>query len=86
MQMVKIRFAEKDKARGLVELARRMKVICLPDDEYLIAEANLRLLDNLGLTYEVLETEAFDSAIRKIRNPASFTDSVAAKQSWLDDL
>ena len=71
MQMVKIRFTEKDKARGLVELARRVKVICLPDDEYMIAEANLGLLDRLGLTYGVLGTEGFDSAIHKIRNNAS---------------
>lgn len=68
MQMVRIRFAEQDKARGLVELARRMKVICLPDGEYLIAEPNLSLLDQLGLTYDILGTEGFDSAIRKIRN------------------
>ncbi len=71
MQMVRIRFAEKDKARGLVELARRVKVICLPDDEYLIAEPNLSLMGNLGLAYEVLGTEGFDSAIHKIRNTAS---------------
>jgi hypothetical protein len=70
MQMVKIRFAEKDNARGLVELARRVKVICLPDDEYLIAQPNLSLLDQLGLRYDVLGTEGFDSAIRKIRNTA----------------
>jgi hypothetical protein len=43
MQMVKIRFAEADKARGIVELARRVKVVCLPQDEYLIAEPNLGL-------------------------------------------
>ncbi len=71
MQMVKIRFAEKDKARGLVELARRVKVICLPDDEYLIAQPNLSLLDKLGLAHEILGKEGFDSAIRKIRNTAS---------------
>lgn len=57
MQMVKIRFAEKDKARGLVELARRVKVICLPNDEYLIAQPNLSLLDQLGLAHEILGKE-----------------------------
>lgn len=71
MQMVRIRFVEKDKARGLVELARRVKVICLPDDEYLIAKPNLNLLGKLGLEYEVLGMEGFDSAIHKIRNTAS---------------
>ena len=71
MQMVRIRFAEKDKARGLVELARRVKVISLRGGEYLIAEPNLSLLEKLGLAYEVLGTEGFDSAIRKIRNTAS---------------
>jgi hypothetical protein len=68
MQMVKIRFAEKDKARGMVELARRVKVICLPNGEYFLAQPNLSLLDKLELGYEVLGTEGFDSAIRKIRN------------------
>lgn len=68
MQMVKIRFAEGDKARGLVEVARRIKVVCLPDDEYLITEPNLNLLDQLGLGDEVLGTEGFDSAIGKIRD------------------
>jgi uncharacterized protein (DUF433 family) len=61
MQMVKIRFAEKDQARGLVELARRVKVICLPDDEYLIAQPNLSLLNQLGLAHEVLGTEGMDT-------------------------
>jgi len=37
----------------------------------LIAEANLNLLDQLGLTYGILGIEGFDSAIRKIRNHAS---------------
>ncbi|MBM4045410.1 MAG: hypothetical protein FJ279_09865 [Planctomycetes bacterium] len=71
MQMARIRFAEKDRAEGLVALARRIKVVCLPDDQYLIAEANLRLLDDLGLTYEVLAVEGFDSAVRKVRNTAA---------------
>jgi len=71
MQMVKIRFAEADKARGLVELARRVKIVCLSDDEYLIAEPNLSLLDQLGLGYEVLGTEGFDRAISKIRDTTS---------------
>jgi len=69
--MVRIRFTEKDNARGFVEVARRAKVICLPDDEYLIAQPNLTLLDKLGLAYQVLGIEGFDSAIRKIRNTPS---------------
>jgi hypothetical protein len=70
MQMARIRFAEKDKARGLIELARRIKMICLPNDEYLIAKQNLNLMEKLGFTYEVLGTEGFDHAIHKIRNSA----------------
>jgi hypothetical protein len=61
MHRVKIRFAEGDKARGLVELARRVRVVCLPEDEYLIAEPTLSWLDQLGLGYEVLGTEGFDT-------------------------
>jgi hypothetical protein len=71
MQMVRIRFAESDKARGLVEVARRVKVVCLPDDEYLIAQSNLELLNQLGLAFEVVDTEGFDSAVRAIRTAAS---------------
>jgi hypothetical protein len=37
------------------------------EDEYLIAEPTLGLLNQLGLGYEVLGTEGFDSAIGKIR-------------------
>jgi len=70
MQMARIRFAEKDKARGLVELARRVKVIALRGGEYLLAEPNLSLLEQPGLAYEVLGTEGFDRALRKIRNTA----------------
>lgn len=68
--MIRIKFAESDNALGLMDLARRVKVVCLPHDEYLIALPNLGLLDQLGLQYQVLETEGFDSAISKVRGSA----------------
>lgn len=71
MQMVRFRFSEKDKASGWLELAKRIKIIALRNNEYLIAKDNLELFNELGLEYEILGEEGFDSAIRKIRNTSS---------------
>ena len=49
-------------------MAKRIKIIALRNDEYLIAKDNLTLFNELGLEYEILGEEGFDSAIRKIRN------------------
>ena len=72
MQMVKIKFQipEQD-ARGALELAKRFTVICLPDDTYEVPAGALALLDELQLSYCVLETEGFDHAVRALRNPAA---------------
>lgn len=72
MQMVKIKFQmPAQDARGALELAKRYTVICLPEDTYEVPAAALALLDELQLSYCILETEGFDHAVRALRNPAA---------------
>jgi hypothetical protein len=70
MQMVKVKFQDSAQdARGALELAKRFTVICLPEDTYEIPVVALTILDQLQLSYQVLETEGFDHAVRTLRNP-----------------
>lgn len=70
MQMVKLKFHDTAQdARGALELAKRFTIICLPDDTYEVPAAALEALDQLQLSYQVLETEGFDHAVRALRNP-----------------
>lgn len=72
MQMVKIKFRDSAQdARGTLELAKRFTVICLPEDTYEVPVAALTILDQLQLSYQVLETEGFDHAVRTLRNPSA---------------
>jgi hypothetical protein len=69
MQMVKIKFqSPAQDAQGALELAKRFTVICLPEDTYEVPAAALAVLDELQLSYCVLETEGFDRAVRALRN------------------
>ena len=70
--MVRIKFKNtKDDAIGFLELSKRLRVICLPDDTYEIPSSALAALDTLNISYTVVDTEGFDNAIRKIRTTAS---------------
>ena len=51
-----------------LELAKRVTVICLPEDTYAVSAAALALLDELQLSYCLLETVGFDRAVRALRN------------------
>jgi hypothetical protein len=74
MQMVKIRVPERsDRAKSLVEMARRGRVVCLPDDVFVVAEPALELLQSLGVNYQELGRGGFDYAEKALR------DSLAAK-------
>jgi hypothetical protein len=69
MEMVRIKFKDKEAdAKGSCELAKRMKVICLPDNIYEVSAIGLEILDNLRIDYEVLRKESFDYAYSAIRN------------------
>ncbi len=55
MQMVKIQIPERgDRSRSLVEMARRGRVVCLPDDTFIVPEPALELLRSLGVNYQEL--------------------------------
>ncbi len=72
MKMVRIKFEDpKDDAKGFLELSKRVRVICLPEDTYEIPSSALVALDGLNISYTVVKTEGFDNAIRKIRDTAS---------------
>lgn len=67
--MVRIKFInDKDNAKGLCELVKRVKVICLPDDIYEVGEKSLKILDDLNIKYKILQREGFDYAYATIRN------------------
>ncbi|MFH1561992.1 MAG: hypothetical protein ABIF11_01040 [Nitrospirota bacterium] len=67
--MTRIRFKnEKDNIKGFCELAKRIRVICLPMDIYEIGERGLKILDDLKIRYEILQTEGFDYAYATIRS------------------
>lgn len=65
MQMVKIQFTnETEQAKRFVALARKVRVVCLPNDPYEVAKSPLKILDDLGISCQVLTEEGFDHACR----------------------
>ena len=69
MQMVRIRFSDPAKeAKGFVALAERMSVICLAGSTNEIAKSGLKILNDLGIDYEVVAEEGFDRACHALRN------------------
>jgi hypothetical protein len=74
MQMVKIRVPERsDRVKSLVEVARRGRVVCLPDDVFIVPEPALELLQSLGVNYQELGRGGFDYTEKALR------DSLALK-------
>jgi hypothetical protein len=69
MRMVKIRVPERsDRVKSLVELARRGRVVCLPDDVFVVPEPALELLQSLGVNYQELGRGGFDYAEKALRD------------------
>ncbi len=69
MQMARIQFhSDEDEAKGLVELAKRIRVICLPDNFYEIPKKSLAILEELKIPYTLIKEEGFDHAIHALRN------------------
>ena len=72
MKMVRIKFkGTENDAIGFLELSKRIRIVCLPEDTYEIPFSALAMVDSLNIPYTVIETEGFDNAIRKIRATAS---------------
>ena len=69
MQMVKIRIPnQEDRSKSVVELAKRGRIICLPDDEFVVPEPALQLLASLNVSYDELGRGGFDYAEKTLRD------------------
>jgi hypothetical protein len=56
--MVRIKFKTKqDQVNGFYELATKGRVRSLPDDFFEIADRYLKILDEAGIAYEIVQTE-----------------------------
>jgi hypothetical protein len=69
MQMVRIRFPDDEsRAEGFYQLMCRVKVIGVPDQEFIISESSLEILDEEGLSYTILEHCSLDSVLKAHEN------------------
>ena len=69
MQMVKIQIADQDgQANGIVEITRRGRVVCLPDDTFIVPEPALEVLAKLGVHYVELGRGGHDYAEKALRD------------------
>ena len=69
MQMVKIQIPERsDRAKALVELSRRGRVVCLPDEVFIVPQPALELLQSLGVAYQELGRGGYDYAEKALRD------------------
>ena len=72
--MVKIQIPDRsDRAKAMVEMARRGRVICLPEDTFVVPEPALELLRSLSVGYQELGRGGHDYAEKALR------DSLAAQ-------
>lgn len=72
MQFIKIEIPEQDgRAKAFVEMTRRGRVVCLPDDIYVVPEPALELLDSLGCSYVELGRGGFDYAEKALRDSSA---------------
>ena len=69
MQMVKIHIPQRsDRAKALEALTLRGRVICLPDDIFIVPEPALEVLRSLTIAYQELERGGFDYAEKALRD------------------
>jgi hypothetical protein len=69
MQMVKIHIPERsDRAKALEALTLRGRVICLPDNHFIVPEPALEVLKSLTVAYRELERGGFDYAEKALRD------------------
>jgi hypothetical protein len=78
MQMVKIQIPDgSERAKAMVEMGRRGRVICLPEEVFIVPEPALTLLQSLGVNYHELGRGGLDYAEKALR------DSLAAQTQRL---
>lgn len=69
MQMVKIQIPERsDRAKALEVLTLRGRVICLPDNVFIVPEPALEVLQSLSVIFKELERGGFDYAEKALRD------------------
>jgi hypothetical protein len=69
MQMVKIEIPERaDRNKSVIEMGRRGKIVCLPDNVFIVPEPALELLDSLGCRYVELGRGGSDYAETALRD------------------
>jgi hypothetical protein len=72
MQMVKIRFPDdQSRTEGFYELMQRVRVVCLPEDEFMIPGVGLTILDQRAIPYRILEQSGLDHALKALRDSAA---------------
>lgn len=70
MQMIKIRIAHRtDRAKALGALTLRGRVICLPDDVFIVPQPALEVLQSLEVGYEELGRGSLDYTEKALRDP-----------------
>lgn len=73
MQMVKIHIPDQSqRGRALLELIRRGRVICVPNDVFVVPEPALDVLRSLNVSFQELGRGGIDYAEKALR------DSLAA--------
>ena len=69
MQMVKVQIPERaDRAKALETLTLRGRVICLPENVFIVPEPALEVLQSLSVAYKELERGGFDYAEKALRD------------------
>jgi hypothetical protein len=72
MQMVKLQIPNRDdRVKCLVELARRGRVICLPDNIFVVPEPALDLLRSMQVQFSELGRGGLDYAEKALRDSAA---------------
>ena len=68
MQMVKIRIVDAEKrAEALLALMRRGRVVCFPDDVFIVPEPALALLQGMNVPFQELGRGGIDYAEKALR-------------------
>ena len=69
MRYARISFLVRDVAvRAYYELARRGRVVSLPDGQFIVPEAAVAFLESEGLPHQVLEWMTEDHVTQTLRN------------------
>ena len=71
MRYARISFSSREVAvQAYYELARRGRVVSLPDGQFIVPEPALRFLQDQGLAHEAHEWLHEDHVTQTLRNPA----------------